>query len=516
MGLAPPPSLQSQIANRKSQIFPLILSALIGYISLSQEMLWMRAVSYMTGGRPTVFAHVLGAFLIGIAAGAFFAEKICSRPNQNPLKWIARLLLISALTYYFGLVITANLFTKNSTLGLVFTHFIVAATSFSLGSIFPILCHYATNPNESVGLAVSRLYLANIIGAVAGPLFTGFVLMNYVPTDRIIFILTLATLLLACLTAVGRSRFLPIAALSPVILIFLVHRFLYTDFLEKLHFQTHYDPTLHYKYLVENRSGIVSVTEDFSGLSDMVYGGAIYDGNFNVDPWLDTNGITRAYLIAALHSNPKNILEIGLASGSWSRVLAAYEPTEHITSIEINPGYLKLIAHYPDAAPLLTDPKRTIHIDDGRRWLLRHPDEKFDFILQNTTFHWRDHATNLLSIEYFQLCKSHFNPGGVIYVNTTDNDDITFTAATVFKHVVRVSKFIAAGDAPFSNLSEQVRANLMRFHINNNQIFNDPKLKNVLDRLSNHDLTDIAPAIRTNTNLHLITDDNMRPEFHPK
>src|SRR5207248_4196539 len=120
---------QSQIANHKSQIFPLILSALIGYISLSQEMLWMRAVSYMTGGRPTVFAHVLGAFLIGIAAGAFFAEKICSRPNPNPLKWIIRLLVLSALTYYFGLLITANLFTKNSTLGLYFTHFIVPATS---------------------------------------------------------------------------------------------------------------------------------------------------------------------------------------------------------------------------------------------------------------------------------------------------------------------------------------------------------------------------------------------------
>ena len=52
-----------------------------------------------------------------------------------------------------------------------------------------------------------------------------------------------------------------------------------------------------------------------------------------------------------------------------------------------------------------------------------------------STFHWRDHATNLLSTEYFQLCKSHLNPGGVIYVNTTDNDDVTFTAAIVC-HIV--------------------------------------------------------------------------------
>jgi hypothetical protein len=56
----------------------------------------------------------------------------------------------------------------------------------------------------------------------------------------------------------------------------------------------------------------------------------------------------------------------------------------------------------------------------------------------------------------------------------------------------------------------------MRFHINNTRVFADPKLKNVLERLANHDLTDVAPAIRANQNLHLITDDNMRPEFHPK
>jgi hypothetical protein len=38
----------------------------------------------------------------------------------------------------------------------------------------------------------------------------------------------------------------------------------------------------------------------------------------------------------------------------------------------------------------------------------------------------------------------------------------------------------------------------------------------VLEDLSKHDLTDVAPAIRADKNLRLITDDNMRPEFHPK
>ncbi len=58
------------------RFFVLFFAAATGYISLSQEMLWMRAVGYITGGEPTVFAHVLGFFLIGVAAGALYGEQL--------------------------------------------------------------------------------------------------------------------------------------------------------------------------------------------------------------------------------------------------------------------------------------------------------------------------------------------------------------------------------------------------------------------------------------------------------
>ena len=79
---------------------------------------------------------------------------------------------------------------------------------------------------------------------------------------------------------------------------------------------------------------------------------------------------------------------------------------------------------------------------------------------------------------------------------------------------LRVSKFIAFSDAPFSNTQDQIRSNLMRFRLNDPQVSAD--LKKVIDNLAKHDLTDVAPAIRADKNLRLITDDNMRPEFHPK
>src|ERR1041385_9202333 len=121
----------------------------------------------------------------------------------------------------------------------------------------------------------------------------------------------------------------------------------------------------------------------------------MYDGMFNVDPISNSNGIRRAYMVAALHPNPQAVLEIGLASGSWSRVLMAYPAVKSITIVEINPGYLDLVRQYEPQRDLLTASNVQINIDDGRRWLMRHPEAKFDFILQNTTWHWRDHITNL-------------------------------------------------------------------------------------------------------------------------
>ena len=53
---------------------------------------------------------------------------------------------------------------------------------------------------------------------------------------------------------------------------------------------------------------------------------------------------------------------------------------------------------------MLHDPKVDIVIDDGRRWLNPPPDERFDVIVMNTTWHWRAHITDLLSTEFMGSC----------------------------------------------------------------------------------------------------------------
>src|SRR6185295_170187 len=102
----------------------------------------------------------------------------------------------------------------------------------------------------------------------------------------------------------------------------------------------------------------------------------------------------------------------------------------------------------PAVKSLLENPKVDFVIDDGRRWLSRHPERKFDFIVMNTTYHWRAHSTNLLSEEYLRTVREHLNPGGVHYFNTTSSPEAQRTAATVFPYAMRIINFIAASDSP--------------------------------------------------------------------
>jgi spermidine synthase len=173
-----------------------------------------------------------------------------------------------------------------------------------------------------------------------------------------------------------------------------------------------------------------------------------------------------------------------------------------------------VIRNHPAEAELLTDPRVAIHIDDGRRWLNRHPDAKFDFMLQNTTYHWRSHATNILSEEYLRLCKSRLNPGGVIFYNTTTAWDIPYTASKVFKHVVMVEDFCAASDEPFVMTPEQIRTNLLKYQRHGNAIFDtsNPEHDKLLDEMS-HAVKPFIPDPDAHKRLWRITDDNMATEY---
>src|SRR3954466_12489867 len=62
--------------------FAWILSMAVGFLSLSQEILWVRVISFGTRGLSQSFALVLFLFLIGIALGSAIGKRLCERQGD--------------------------------------------------------------------------------------------------------------------------------------------------------------------------------------------------------------------------------------------------------------------------------------------------------------------------------------------------------------------------------------------------------------------------------------------------
>lgn len=422
-----------------------LLAAVTGFISLAYEIVWYRMYSFATGGSAPSFALVLAAYLGGIGCGSLAVHYFCRRRQgaRVSIPVIAGVVLWGGIVGFLVAPGGAMLGTVTAYQRMLALIFVGAGL---LGAALPLLSHASIGSREETGRKLSYLYLANIAGSASGSLIVGFVLMNLWGV-RTICVLMLAlgvgTALALLLARHGRVTRSAVLGVGVALLLVAFSGQLFSEFYGKLLYKTGFHRTLPVRYTVENRSGVILV----SGYGE-VFGGGIYDGMFNTDLVHDTNRIVRAYAIAGFHPQPTETLMVGLASGSWAQVIAADPRVAHLTIVEINPGYLGLIEKYPQVAPLLHNPKVSIVIDDGRRWLRRNAQRKFDMVVMNTTYNWRANASNLLSVEFLRMMRAHMNRGGILYYNTTDSYEVYATGLTVFPYALRVWNFLAVSDSP--------------------------------------------------------------------
>ena len=412
-------------------------------------------------------------------------------------------------------------FTLMGDRGILFMFIGIGLIAFLTGEVFPLLSHYAIRSSRAVGFSMSWVYFFNIVGSTAGSLITGFLFLNWFPIEKTIFMISLFTFGIgAFLWFLSMDsapyRLWRMALVSGLgILVFSCQGPLYGHLLERLYHKQLFDSKSSFKFTVQNRQGIINVIAEPEG-DDVVIGGGIYDGRFNTDLIRNRNGIDRAYMMAALHPKPANVLEIGLSSASWARVILNNPEVQKLDVVEINPGYLSIVKHYPESQSVLEDPKVTLFIDDGRRWLKRNPTKIYDFIIMNTTFFWRDQTNNLVSMEFFELCRRHLKPGGVLYLNTTSSVDIPYTAVHVFQYIIRYGSFIAASDSPFSNDPETKKLRLMKYIYHGWPInkMGDPGLLRILDGMATSPTNNLRESILSSIEIaNIITDDNLASEF---
>ena len=504
----------------------MFVAGLSGFIALGFEIAWFRVFALASSDRAPAFALLLSTYLAGIAAGCYLSEKATARCKPETVLRVVGILLVlaGATSAYLPPLVATLMFRKISFLASAPAFFVTAAL---IGSVLPLLCQLAVPPDEKAGRAVSLVYVSNIAGSALGSLGIGFFLMQYVGLLSISLGLGMLAVLLGSIVLIfskggpGRPPAWAIGLIAASLISVPASSGLYSLLFERLIFGNRSEARVPFTHVVENRNGVIGVTQDRA-----VFGGGVYDGYFNIDPMHDSNLVVRAYALSAFSPAPKRILVIGLASGSWAQIFANHPEVETLDVVEINPGYLQLIPQYAMVRSFLHNPKVHVYVDDGRRWLLAHPQTRYDAVITNTSYNWRDHSSVLLSADFLRLMRTHLNPGGIYYFNTTESDETIATALHVFQYGLRVINFVAVSDSPIAVDKDRWISTLRRYTIDEMTVFDpvDPAAQKTLaayialaDTLKEPPRfmgLESAESLRLRLGkLPIITDDNMGLEW---
>jgi spermidine synthase len=121
------------------------------------------------------------------------------------------------------------------------------------------------------------------------------------------------------------------------------------------------------------------------------------------------------HLPALLHPKPRSVLVVGCGACVTAGTFVVHPSVERMVICEIEPLVPPAAAEFfrRENHGVLGDPRTKVVYDDARHYVLT-TQERFDIITSDPIHPWVKGSAPLYTKEYFELCKRHLNPGGVI------------------------------------------------------------------------------------------------------
>ena len=411
----------------KKRVVVLVAVALAGFCALALEVLWTRVLVFVLGTSVFAFACMLTCFIFGIALGSLICSRLFLRRIRNPvftLGVVEFLIPLSVLLsiwllgklWYVDFLLTREWLTGPFWKEVV-AHFIDALVilllpTLLMGMAFPIAVKICATSWSAVAKRVGELYASNTIGCVAGSFAAGFVMIPLLGLrDSFFVVLGIGLFVGTGLIFFSEKRraFLtaPVALISVAVLIVAV-LFIPRDVFLKTMNTYHYPSDI--IYLKDDATGTVTVHDLPDGDRFIVVDGVDVAG---VDLMLRTTQKLQGYVPLLLHSNPKKVLQIGFGSGETSRVGLAFG-VEQYNIVEICPAVFEAGKFFEDINKgSYKDPRLRKIIMDGKNFV-KLTDEKFDIIMNDSTYPGTTGSSALYTYDHFRQCREHLTPDGVL------------------------------------------------------------------------------------------------------
>ncbi|MDJ0813081.1 MAG: fused MFS/spermidine synthase [Woeseiaceae bacterium] len=189
-----------------------------GASALIYQLIWVRLLGLVFGVSSFAVATVVAVFLLGLGLGSYFFGRWSERA-RDPLRIymyvelgiaatsLIAYLVIEALPIYRYLYEYAynNLgFYGLSLARLLLSTLVLLPPVFLIGGTMPLLAKFFLCDSAKLGSSFSKIYYLNTLGACAGALLTGFVLVRYFGVVGTFMIAVGGNLLVALIIALSK------------------------------------------------------------------------------------------------------------------------------------------------------------------------------------------------------------------------------------------------------------------------------------------------------------------------
>jgi len=397
-----------------------------GFLTMGYEVVWTRMLVITFQSTVYSFTLILVVFLLGLSLGSLLFARIERRPDG--LFDLSRCLLASALLslaltplvrhFPAWLTSASSRFGYSGTVQLAFTAvcsgLVMLLPTVFMGVVFPLASRLLIDRLDTAGRRIGTAYWVNTLGAIAGSLAAGFLLIPFLSVKGCLLALAVAQALLGfLLLGWGNRERLRFVWGTAAIVVLSLAGVVYSRSLPGPSPFDDFDSPIGMATLVEahhdDPAGSVSVASRSDGVKMLRINGFLATTDAAQASYMPM----MSHIPILLHGRAQHVLVICIGTGATAGSALLHSGVE-VDAVDINPTVVSFLPHFARANHGLDhDPRAHIFVDDGRNFLMT-TGRKYDVITMEPMPPNHAGVVNLYSREYYALAKERLNPGGLL------------------------------------------------------------------------------------------------------
>ena len=478
---------------RRAPAIFLAASAWSGFVTFAYEVAWTQLVALVIGSSAYAFGLMLATFLLGLTIGSACASRLREVPSWAILGAIqlaasvgvvATLPLWGKAPMLFALVgpKIATFWGREAIRALICL-LVLSVPSVLLGMFFPLLLRSTTGERQ-VGNTVGGMTAVNTLGAAAGSLSTGFILLPVFNSRTLLELLSAAGCLVAALCFRGRTLYQG-AAMAVAGAIFVIPGW---DLIKISSGANVYfsmpnwadGRILFAKESVE--SGLTTVVElppEGSGRKTLLTNGKFQGNNAGEV----TAQVRFAQLPLLVDHDYQRALLIGIGTATSLAALAV-EPYRHVEAADLSRDIVDAArVHFADLNYHVLESDRVeLRFSDGRNLLLLSS-QTYDLITIEISSIWIAGAADLYNREFYRLVRAHLAPTGVmqqwVQLHHMTDRNLAVILQTIRTELPHVALFAGGGQGEILASASPLVINYQKVVDLNARLRRTPALKGI-------------------------------------